>query len=205
MQHAMEGFLRALRANEVRVSPAEAIDAHRAAAAVGFEDRTAFRDALCVTLAKSADEVARFEACFDAFYARPPDRRPPPADAGDRAVAPPDAPELAQQMLDGDDTALDQAIEASAARVGSGEIRLASQRSLMTRRLLDDMGLREVEALIQRLRGAGARRRPAWPSAWPSAGGPCSSGPEPTWSARCSSMPPRAAGGCARASSPANG
>jgi uncharacterized protein with von Willebrand factor type A (vWA) domain len=155
MQQALEGFLRALRANEVRVSPAEAIDAHRAAMAVGFEDREAYRDALCVTLAKSADEVAKFEACFDTFYARPPDRRPPPKSGEEGATAPPDAPDLARAMLEADDTALDQAIEASGARVGSGEIRLASQRSLMTRRLLDDMGLREVEALIHRLRAAG--------------------------------------------------
>jgi uncharacterized protein with von Willebrand factor type A (vWA) domain len=155
MQQALEGFLRALRANEVRVSPAEAIDAHRAAMAVGFEDREAFRDALCITLAKSADEVARFEACFDAFYARPPDRRPPAPDQDDRSPPPADAPDLARAMLEGDDTALDQAIEAAGERVGSGEIRLASQRSLMTRRLLDAMGLREVEALIQSLKAAG--------------------------------------------------
>jgi uncharacterized protein with von Willebrand factor type A (vWA) domain len=154
MQHALEAFLRALRANEVRVSPAEAIDAHRAAAAVGFADRDTFRDALCVTLAKSADEVARFEACFDTFYARPPSHQTPPADEGETA-APPGAPPLAAQLLAGDQTALDTAMEASAAQVGAGDIRLASQRSLVTRRLLDDMGLREVEAMIQALRASG--------------------------------------------------
>jgi uncharacterized protein with von Willebrand factor type A (vWA) domain len=156
MQGVLEAFLRALRANDVRVSPAEAIDAHRAAAATGFEDREAYRDALCVTLAKSAEEVARFEACFDAFYARPQSRRSPPKGPGEPgATAPADAPDLALRMLEGDDTALDQAIETSGARVGVAEIRLGSQRSLLTRRLLDDMGLRDVEAMIQRLRAAG--------------------------------------------------
>ncbi len=70
MQHALEDFLRALRASEVRVSPAEAIDAHRAAAEVGFADRRLLKDALCVTLAKSGEEVDRFEACFDTFFTR---------------------------------------------------------------------------------------------------------------------------------------
>ena len=159
MQQALEGFLRALRANEVRVSPAEAIDAHRAAAHIGFEDRETLRDSLCVTLAKSADEVARFDACFDAFFARSaaPARRQTETSATP-SEAPSDAPELAAQLLADDEGAIETAMEASAARVGASEIRLASQRSLMTRRLLDDMGLRDVEAMIQALRASGAPR-----------------------------------------------
>ena len=52
MQETLEQFVRALRAADVRVSPAEAIDAARAARAVGYADRQLFKDALCVTLAK---------------------------------------------------------------------------------------------------------------------------------------------------------
>ena len=70
MQRTMEKFLRALRAVDVRVSPAEAIDAHRAADVTGYADRELFRDALCATLAKTADEVVRFERCFDTFFDR---------------------------------------------------------------------------------------------------------------------------------------
>jgi uncharacterized protein with von Willebrand factor type A (vWA) domain len=58
----------------------------------------------------------------------------------------------------GDEAALQAAMEASSARVGASEIRLASQRSLVTRRLLDDMGLRDVEAMIQALRAQGGAR-----------------------------------------------
>ena len=61
MQHTLEQFLRALRAADVRVSPAEAIDAARAAAAVGYADRELFKDALCATLAKSRDCVRYVE------------------------------------------------------------------------------------------------------------------------------------------------
>jgi uncharacterized protein with von Willebrand factor type A (vWA) domain len=61
MQRTLEDFLRALRDNEVAISPAEAIDAHRAVLEIGFADRALLRDALCVTLAKGEDEVARFE------------------------------------------------------------------------------------------------------------------------------------------------
>ncbi|MDB5481908.1 MAG: dehydrogenase/GMP reductase:VWA containing CoxE-like protein, partial [Caulobacteraceae bacterium] len=95
MQHTLESFLKALRAHDVRVSPSEAIDAHRAAAEVGYGDRALLKDALCVTLAKSADEVDRFDACFDTFFARPvspPSPRPP---AGGASDAPPGSPQLA--------------------------------------------------------------------------------------------------------------
>jgi uncharacterized protein with von Willebrand factor type A (vWA) domain len=156
MQQTLEGFVRALRANEVRVSPAEVIDAHQAALAVGFEDRQAFRDALCVTLAKSAGEVQRFDACFDAYFSRPSTHTEREDEAGEPSALPPGAPDLAVQMLAGDDAALDAAMEAAGGRVGAADIRLASQRSLMTRRLLDDMGLREVEGVIQRLRAGDA-------------------------------------------------
>jgi len=159
MQHNLGNFLRALRAHEVRVSPAEAIDAHRAAAEVGFSDRALLKDALCVTLAKSAEEVDRFDACFETFFARTaapsPPARPP---QGDALEAPPGAPDLAAQLLAGDEAALAQAMETSAARVGAGDIRLTSQRNLITRRILDDMGLRELEAMIQALRAAGGPR-----------------------------------------------
>ena len=158
MQHTLESFLKALRAHDVRVSPAEAIDAHRAAAEVGYGDRALLKDALCVTLAKSAEEVDRFDTCFDTFFARAPATpatRPP---AGDSGEAPPGSPQLADQLLAGDEAALAQAMEAAAAGVGAGDIRLTSQRNLLTRRMLDAMGLRELEAMIQSLRMGGNPR-----------------------------------------------
>lgn len=158
MRHTLENFLRALRAHDLGVSPAEAIDAHRAAAVVGYADRTLLKDALCVTLAKSAEEVDRFEVCFDTFFARPasPAVHQPPATG--EADTPPGSPPLAAQLLAGDESALAQAMEAAGARVGAADIRLTSQRNLLTRRMLDDMGLRDLEAMIQALRAAGGPR-----------------------------------------------
>ncbi|HEX3919484.1 MAG TPA: hypothetical protein VHW60_19275, partial [Caulobacteraceae bacterium] len=78
MQHTLEQFLRALRAADVRVSPVEAIDAARTAAAVGYADRELFKDALCATLAKSRDEVTRFDEAFETFFTRDSFSLPPP-------------------------------------------------------------------------------------------------------------------------------
>ncbi|WP_337186055.1 VWA domain-containing protein [Phenylobacterium sp.] len=165
MQHTLEQFFRALRASDVRVSPAEAIDASRAAAVVGYADRTLFRDALCATLAKSSDEVARFDAIFDTFFARDPARPPasPREDAGEEEntgpseadMAAAEGSPLAQAVLQGDAAAVQQSMEAAAARAGVADIRLSTQRSRLTRRLLEEMGLEEIERII-----ANARRMP---------------------------------------------
>jgi uncharacterized protein with von Willebrand factor type A (vWA) domain len=56
-----------LRANGVRVSPAEVADAVSAAAAVGVEDRATFRAALGATLAKRARDAAVLDACFEVW------------------------------------------------------------------------------------------------------------------------------------------
>lgn len=160
MQRTLEDFLRALRALEVNVSPAEAIDAHRAVAEVGYADRTLLRDALCVTLAKTAEEVDSFELAFDTFFTReefkgapPPPPRSGEADDGEAADN-----ALAQMLLQNDAVALAQAMEAAATRARANDIRLNTQRSLLSRRILDEMGLRELEDLINRLREQGLPR-----------------------------------------------
>jgi hypothetical protein len=147
---ALEDFVRALRAFEVRVSPAEAIDAHRAAMEVGFADRALLRDALAVTLAKSAEEVERFEVCFDTFFAREEFTGP---GGGEASAAEAD---LADMLLSGDQAALAQAMEAAAGRARAGDIQISTQRGLLARRVLDEMGLRALEMSIQSLRDSEA-------------------------------------------------
>jgi uncharacterized protein with von Willebrand factor type A (vWA) domain len=159
MQHTLEEFLRALRAADVKVSPAEAIDAARTISAVGYADRELFKDALCATLAKSRDEVARFDQTFETFFTREQFTLPPPEDGepqsgGEGAPGVADS-RLAQMLLEGDATAVAQAMEEAANRAGVAEIRLSTQRSRLTRRLLDEMGLAEIERII-----AGARKTP---------------------------------------------
>ena len=162
MQHTLEQFFRALRAADVKVSPAEAIDASRTAATVGYADRELFKDALCATLAKTRDEVGRFDRTFESFFARDTlDLAPPPEPRDGQAGEPGEAENaaaqspLAQMLLAGDNAAVAQAMEQAAERAGVAEIRLSTQRSRLTRRLLDEMGLAEIEQII-----ANARRLP---------------------------------------------
>lgn len=160
MQHTLEQFFRALRAADVRVSPAEAIDASRAVTVTGFSDRTLFKDALCSTLAKSADEVDRFDAVFETFFARdaisiPPPSASPQGEPSEADMAATESSPLAQAVMQGDSAAVQQSMEEAARRAGVADIRLTTQRSRLTRRLLEEMGLEEIERII-----ANARRMP---------------------------------------------
>jgi uncharacterized protein len=157
----MEDFIKALRASEVRVSPAESIDAHRAMMEIGYGDRALVKDALCIALAKTEEEVERFDACFDAYFTRDAftdapqksqggEGQPGSAEVGDLP--------LAQMLLSGDQISLAQMMQAAAIRARSTDVRLNTQRNLMSRRILDEMGLRGLEELIQRLREMGLPR-----------------------------------------------
>jgi uncharacterized protein len=154
MQQTISEFIRALRAAEVRVSPAEAIDAHRAVVSIGYADRRALRDALCVTLAKTPEEVGRYETCFDLFF-----RREEFADVEEAATSTQDIGAddaalqlpLARMVLAGDREGLAQAMERAANDVGAANIQIFLQRGLIARRVLDRMGLRDLEQLSERL------------------------------------------------------
>ncbi|CAN7542941.1 VWA domain-containing protein [Phenylobacterium sp. LjRoot164] len=162
MQGALEDFFRALRAADVKVSPAEAIDAHRTVEKVGFADRELFKDALCATLAKTSDEVHRFDETFETFFRRDEMAfEPPPQGDGAPMDGLPEGSEesqLARMLLEGDASGLAQAMEEAAQRAQVSQIRLTTQRSRLTRRLLEEMGLAEIESIIanaRKLEGGG--------------------------------------------------
>ncbi|GAA0589032.1 VWA domain-containing protein [Craurococcus roseus] len=169
-------FVRAARSAGLRVSPAESIDAARALELVGLADRECLRDTLSLVLAKTTDEKARFDICFDRFFSR--------GSFADVAPAPPDAtapaeglqPEggfgegmgggLAAMLRDGDRAGLAAAMEEAAAEAGLSEIAVFTQVNLYTRRILERMGLDALEREIARLgetpQGDALRRRRDW-------------------------------------------
>ena len=158
MQQPLENFLRALRAMEIQVSPAEAIDAHCTVDSVGYADRTLLKDALCVALAKTEEEVERFDDCFEMFFAREEFREQdeshssePISDAESELV---EEQPLAEMLLGGNETEMAQAMEQAANDAGVANIRYSTQRGLFTRRILDRMGLRDLESLIANLKRA---------------------------------------------------
>lgn len=99
MQSNLTGFIQVLRSNDVRVSPAETLDAMAVATTLGYANRSLLRDGLAMTLAKTPEEEAVFLTCFDRYFqqrlsdfARAPEQVDA-ADGGSPADQSADAPE----------------------------------------------------------------------------------------------------------------
>ena len=162
MESTVTDFVRVLRNAEVRVSPAETMDAVRALELVGYGERERVRQVLAATLAKTIDDKILFDECFERFFAchdAAPDQEteplPPAIDA-----ARPDAlhesalSELAALLVAGDAARLQLAIAAAGRAAGLGNMRIFTQRGLYTRRVLEALGWQELQEDILNLEQA---------------------------------------------------
>jgi len=70
MQSNLVSFIQVLRSHDVRVSPAETLDAMGVVTTLGYANRDVLRDGLAITLAKTQEEEAVFQECFDRFFRR---------------------------------------------------------------------------------------------------------------------------------------
>lgn len=70
MPRNLVSFVQLLRSHDVRVSPAETLDAMHVASSIGYGNRTRLRDGLGMALAKTAEEEAIFQRCFDRYFDR---------------------------------------------------------------------------------------------------------------------------------------
>ena len=68
MDRTLTHFIAALRNAEVRVSPAETLDAMNAVELVGYRDRAFLKDSLALVLPKTADEKDTYDTAFDQFF-----------------------------------------------------------------------------------------------------------------------------------------
>lgn len=164
MEATLADFIRVLRAAGVRASISEVIDAHHAVHRVGVGDRTLLKAALGTTLAKTEEERALFDGCFERFFAFQElvDEEPPaPAQAADlvaaerqneQTTAPPAGlSPLSEQLLRQDWAALNVAVAAAGQQVGANQIVSFTQRGRYTMAIAEAMGLRELNADIARL------------------------------------------------------
>lgn len=170
MRENLHRFFRAARGAGVRLSPAESIDAMRAVATVGIEDRAILRDTFLLTLAKTQDEKRALGDCFDLFFSQP---EPPPSapdnDNADEGEAAGEAGQgegqpseggsgqpaesaqpteglgaLAQMLLSQDRNAIAAAIANAANASSLSDIRYFTQRGIFSSRILDQMGIQRL-------------------------------------------------------------
>lgn len=191
-------FIKALRTAEVKVSPAETLDAMHAIDIVGFSDRQFLKDSLSIVLSKSTEEKAAFNTCFDRFFTVEKfdslpddgsldDSSPDPMDDGefdsserqsgqqgqggsgggggmgeghgeadtteDTSLQPQSA--LGQLLLSGDKNELAISITEAGRAVEVNQIVVFTQKGLYTRKIMDHMGLRELQDEIGELQALG--------------------------------------------------
>jgi len=152
MEQVLLDLIVALRGSGMRISPSETMDALKAAALVGYEDRMILHDSLSAALAKSRHEKEIFEVCFDSYFSfdgfSNPEEEPPfPSVTTPDAEAPP----LTQMLLTGDNMGLSISMREAAKKEKLSEIYFFTQKSLYVQRILKGMGLeglnRDIESL----------------------------------------------------------
>lgn len=175
MTAVLAEFIRTLRAADVRISTAEAIDAGAVLGLVGYDDRAVLHDALSQVLAKTEAEKAAFTDVFDRFFTFTPfadeapvagnDDTPPGEDipgegvpgggglpgsgtGGGDGQPGSAAPDLADLLLRGDQAGLQMALAAAARAVRLDQIRIFTQRGQFTRRIMEAMGLAQLDERI---------------------------------------------------------
>jgi uncharacterized protein with von Willebrand factor type A (vWA) domain len=164
-------FLQVARGAGLKVSAAEGIDAARAVDLVGFEERALLKDTLGLVLAKTADEKAAYDEVFELYFKRDEfagkddptrvaeladsNQRPSDGASGD-GMGGQGGQSLISLLETNNVAALATAMEQAARDAGIENIRFFTQKNLYARRILDRMGLRQLERATEELRQTGA-------------------------------------------------
>ena len=188
-------FVRILRAADIRVSPAETLDAAEIFETIGFDDRAILKYALGQTLAKTEMEKLAFDEAFESYF-RLPEETPPSLpfenqeenqhqdgeDAQDKSAeqnsgerrpqqgtqesaqqgaqeagaASDNANQTLTEMLENQDTAaLQAAMQQAATQAGLADAKLFTQQGMFSRRIMEAMGLADLEARIRQMNEGG--------------------------------------------------
>ncbi|HKI74681.1 MAG TPA: VWA domain-containing protein [Pseudomonadales bacterium] len=183
MEKTLGEFVVALRKADLEVSPAETLDAMHALDIIGVEDKRLLRDSLSIILAKTPEEKASFDVCFERFFSfrhfetafpiaadgSPNDQGGTLAMAeegeGDREARSPGKrrrntiahfnSKLGHLLLGANQAELSVMMRQAAREVGLERIRTLRERSLYARRILLHMGLGQLDEEIARLEHSG--------------------------------------------------
>jgi|TARA_Y100000310_G_scaffold338924_1_gene429987 hypothetical protein len=206
MDRTLVDFIKVLRTAEVKVSPAETLDAMAALDIVGFDDREFLKNTLSLVLSKNPEEKEAFSSCFDQFFTfdkfrsdddgggsddsselgdqqddfSPEDGagqegregsgggqgmgqggRTEEAESGEASEDDSLQPqsELGKLLLSEDRTELAIAIAEAGRAVEVNQIVVFTQKGLFTRKMMEYMGLRELQEEISELRKVGGGRQ----------------------------------------------
>jgi uncharacterized protein with von Willebrand factor type A (vWA) domain len=151
MERVLTDFVKALRNANVRVSPAETIDAMSVINDVGYDDKVLLKRTLSIVLPKTPEEKQKFSECFDSFFTdeiKPVEEN---QSASDNANPQEGKSDLANTLLEGSQAEIMLAIADAAEESEIREIKYFTQRSVFTRRILEQMGVGKLEDEIMQM------------------------------------------------------
>lgn len=202
MDQTLVDFVKALRTAEVKVSPAETLDAMHCMDIVGYQDREFLKNSLSLVLSKNPEEKAAFDTCFEKFFTfdkfapvtgeamgeEADDEGDASGDDGDfdqgrpgerssgrgsgqggsaggeeeqqtfldeRTLDP--TSQLGKLLLSGDRTELTIAMAEAGRAVEVNQIVVFTQKGLYTRKIMEAMGLKELQEEIGELQSHGGK------------------------------------------------
>ena len=151
MERVLTDFVKALRNANVRVSPAETIDAMSVINDVGYDDKVLLKRTLSIVLPKTPEEKQKFSECFDSFFTdeiKPVEEN---QSASDNANPQEGKSDLANTLLEGSQAEIMLAIADAGEESEIREIKYFTQRSVFTRRILEQMGVGKLEDEIMQM------------------------------------------------------
>ena len=173
MQQVLEDFYKVVRAAGVKVSPSDSIETSRSVALVGYQNRSILKHALTVSLSKSMDDQHLLEECFEQFFKFEAFQNSATNDAEtgfddeqtdsdaetknddtsqnqDTPAYQSDVP-LTNMLLERDHNALAIEMQRAAQDIGLRDIWFFTQKSLYTQKIMQKMGLRDLQNEIRAL------------------------------------------------------
>lgn len=162
-------FIKALRASNIRISVAETMEAIETLNHVGLFNRQLLKDSLSLVLAKTRDDKETYSNCFDLFFtmattetteiAAQDSLDATPATENKKSHSDELQNEGSSSLLEliekSDQTALAENIAIAAQQVQLSNIKIFTQRGIYARRILEQMGVSELERKIHDLARVG--------------------------------------------------
>ena len=146
MERVLTDFVKALRNSSIRVSPAETLDATEVLEKIGYDNRELLKNTLSITLSKTPEEKEKFNDCFEDFFREKlssddneiKDSQQVPAEQKINS-------ELAQNLLQDSYADIELSISKAGEEAEIREIKYFTQRAVFSRRILDLMGVANLE------------------------------------------------------------
>ena len=152
MDRVLTDFVKALRNANVQVSPAETMDAVKVINAVGYSNKELLKQSLSIALPKTLEEKNEFYQCFDKFFnAKNLQINQKKISGSTNSLLTNLESDLAKHLQEDSQAEIMLAIEQAAEKAEIREIKYFTQRSVFTRRILEEMGVGSLEDEIRQL------------------------------------------------------